>query len=720
MKKSLSILIVLILILATYTAIANQQEKNNIIVDSLVRINIEGNNLKLLNTYEIVSGKPGMYLEYIIPSNEIYFLDENNIDYTVIDENINDYIPSNLRNYHTLEEVEQILQTTAQNYPEITSLYSIGKTFEDRDIWCLEITDNPGVDEDETGVFFMGLHHAREWPTLEICLYIIENLTSNYNVDSAITNLINNRRIWIIPCVNPDGYYYCFDLNNDWRKNRHYFPEYDSYGVDLNRNYQGSSNGDPDGMWGSLGMYHNPGLSLYCGPTPFSEIESQAIKNMFIENDISASISYHTHGELLMWPWGYSGNVQTPDNDYMAEVGTEMAALITQQDGSGTYEPTQSAGLYNFDAAFYLLNEAENIRNIIPRVIPPIINDVSVDDNNYVLSWEQQNPDASPDYYQLQELSNLYLYTDTAASAELLWDLNDFTVTDETSYSADYCYKSHTDDDKVSSMTTKYPLYVEEDMSLSFWCKYNIEEDYDEAMIEVSNDGRLYDVLDTFTGAQNNWVQKQYSLEEYTSESIYIRFRYSTDEGTSYTGFFIDDISPIPEYLNVDTIQEQLTETTYDFSNKPNGIYYYQVKGHNTLGWGDFSTIKKVKVDTNQNQPPSAPTITGTSNGEYDTSYSYTFAAQDPESDEIYYYISWGDEINEGWLGPYPSDTTLTINHTWTEEGEYIIKARAKDTNDNMGEWSTLQVSMPYKHSQTFILRWIYKIITFLQMIGVN
>ena len=101
-------------------------------------------------------------------------------------------------------------------------------------------------------------------------------------------------------------------------------------------------------------------------------------------------------------------------------------------------------------------------------------------------------------------------------------------------------------------------------------------------------------------------------------------------------------------------------------------------------------------------------------------SYSYTFTAQDPESDEIYYYISWGDETNDGWLGPYPSDTTLTLNHTWTEEGEYVIKARAKDTNDNMGEWSTLQISMPYQHSQSFILRWINKIISFLQMIWLN
>ena len=167
--------------------------------------------------------------------------------------------------YHTLAEVYQILNDTALNYPSITSLTNLGTSYEGRNVKCLEISDNPGVDQGEPGVFFMGLHHAREWPTVEICLYIIDQLTSEYGSNSTITNLVNNRRIWIVPVVNPDGYYYDHDQGNDWRKNRRYFPQWGTYGVDLNRNYPGSCNGNIDGAWGSIGtgrIAHDPSDSL--------------------------------------------------------------------------------------------------------------------------------------------------------------------------------------------------------------------------------------------------------------------------------------------------------------------------------------------------------------------------------------------------------------------------------------------------------------------------
>ena len=96
--------------------------------------------------------------------------------------------------------MEDFLNEIRNKYPEITNLYSIGKTYEDRDIWCLEITDNPGVDEEEPGVY-MGLHHAREWPSLEICLYIADILTSNYGLDSEITEIVNNIFLKVNPLI---------------------------------------------------------------------------------------------------------------------------------------------------------------------------------------------------------------------------------------------------------------------------------------------------------------------------------------------------------------------------------------------------------------------------------------------------------------------------------------------------------------------------------------
>jgi len=221
---------------------------NSLSTNVLVRIDTTEEDALMPGEFEIIGINPGKWIDTIIPQSRLFELSNEGLDYSVLIWDVDAYSESVKGMYHTFTEMEGVLQNIANNYPDITSLYSIGTSYEGRDIWCLEISDNPGVDEGEPGVFYMGLHHAREWPTLEICLNIAENLTSNYGSDPDITDVIDNRRLWLVPCVNPDGYHYDHDLGNDWRKNRHYFPEFDTYGVDLNRNYGGSINGN---IWGA-------------------------------------------------------------------------------------------------------------------------------------------------------------------------------------------------------------------------------------------------------------------------------------------------------------------------------------------------------------------------------------------------------------------------------------------------------------------------------------
>jgi|GEM_PF-458930 len=373
--------------------------------------------------------------------------------------------------YHTLAQVETILQNIATTYPSITKLSNLVTTYEGRSIKCLEISDNPGVDEEEPGVVYLGLTHAREWPSVEICLYIAGQLTSQYGVNSTITTLVNSRRIWIVPVVNPDGYHYCHDLGHDWYKNRHKF-DWNTYGVDLNRNYLGSCNGDSWGAWGSSGssftVTHNPDDEEYCGPGPSSEMETQAIQKIFIEHDICASISWHTSGEQVLWPWGYT-IYQTSDNPYLSSVGTQIAQQIKKQYGFGTYTPSQYSSVWystgsledwaygyshyvqgkvtfpflieacsssqpsvnflnqicmeNYDGALYLLQEAEKINNYTARVLPPVIDDLDYDsDGNYTVSWQEQNPEVDPDYFELDELRNFSSSIDNVENdRDMIW-----------------------------------------------------------------------------------------------------------------------------------------------------------------------------------------------------------------------------------------------------------------------------------------------------------
>ena len=78
--------------------------------------------------------------------------------------------------YHTYQESIDAMKAAAKKYPEITQYSVIGKSWENRDIACLKISDNASKDEDEPESIFMGAHHAREWISVEIPLALMDTL----------------------------------------------------------------------------------------------------------------------------------------------------------------------------------------------------------------------------------------------------------------------------------------------------------------------------------------------------------------------------------------------------------------------------------------------------------------------------------------------------------------------------------------------------------------
>jgi len=101
------------------------------------------------------------------------------------------------------------------------------------------------------------------------------------------------------------------------------------------------------------------------------------------------------------------------------------------------------------------------------------------------------------------------------------------------------------------------------------------------------------------------------------------------------------------------------------------------------------------------NEPPNAPTISSETNGEVGEGYWYTFNAVDPDHNPITLYIDWNDSSVEDWFGPYASGEEVTCNHTWNEEGTYIIRAETKDTHDAESDWGYLEVTMPVNQQST-------------------
>lgn len=250
------------------------------------------------------------------------------------------------------EEAVSRLATTYRNYsgtvaeiyaieaahPDIAEVSVIGVTWEGRDIPCVKVSDNVSVDESEPEVLIMGLHHAREWMSVEVPMYFLNNLVDNYGSDPQATWNVNNREIFIVPIVNPDGLVYAQTVG-DWRKNRRDNGD-GSYGVDLNRNYDGAQNGDPNGDWGmGSGTSHTPSNEVYCGPSAFSEPETQAIRDLVLARDFQVTISYHSYGREIYWPWGYSTSVQSPHHATQQAIAEGLAA-------ENGYTPMQSAVAY--------------------------------------------------------------------------------------------------------------------------------------------------------------------------------------------------------------------------------------------------------------------------------------------------------------------------------------------------------------------------------------
>ncbi|UCF32939.1 MAG: zinc carboxypeptidase, partial [Phycisphaerales bacterium] len=225
--------------------------------------------------------------------------------------------------YHDLESTEDILRRIAQTHSDIAVLEIIGYSIENRRIYALRISDDASiVDDEEPAVLIIGCHHAREWISVEVPLFLADYLTDNYRKDGTVTRLINYTEIWIIPVLNPDGFHYSWTTERWWRKNRRDNGD-GTFGVDPNRNY-------PSIDFGGSGTSMDTSSEVYPGTEAFSEPETQAIREL-IEGedgrDFIAAISYHNYSQLVMYPFGYTSE-PTEDADTFESLGMEMTRLI--------------------------------------------------------------------------------------------------------------------------------------------------------------------------------------------------------------------------------------------------------------------------------------------------------------------------------------------------------------------------------------------------------
>jgi carboxypeptidase T len=355
--------------------------------------------------FDVVEYQPS-YMKILVSTQQLSMLENKgySLEYLSLSELFDQSVinKADAGLYHTYAETAAELHQIETTHSTIAKVYTIGKSIQGRDILALKISDNPTVEEiQEPEALYLGCHHAREWISVEIPLCLANYLVNNYGTDPSVKKLVDERQTWIVPIVNPDGLEYSQTVYTMWRKNMRdnngngvFDPSYD--GVDINRNY--------GYKWGydNVGSSPYPSAEDYRGKAAFSEPETQAIASLCVQHHFAVSISFHSYGEVMVYPWGYA-NLDTPDDMLFTDLAAKMAASNgyiygNAKDGAmyntngeatdwmyatnGTFAYTFEVGtafippenqiqqiwLQNKDTSLYLLQVADNPRQIYPTI----------------------------------------------------------------------------------------------------------------------------------------------------------------------------------------------------------------------------------------------------------------------------------------------------------------------------------------------------------------
>lgn len=565
------------------------------------------------------------------------------------------------RDFHSYSQMMTELQNIANTYPDITRLYDLGHSVQGRVLWGLKITDNPDSEENEPEVRICGLHHGNEYMSAELPLNLAFHLVQNYSFNPSITELVDNREIWIIPMVNPDG--------------REAGTRYNAHGIDLNRNYG-----------------YMPESS-----TPYSEPETRAIRDNALQNNFVLSLSFHCSGNIVNYVWNHKTQ-RVPNND--------VVEFLSEQYGSHNgywvvegYDWYQTLGDCN-DFSY-------GCRGDIDWTI-------EVQTSNIPQAWDL-NRDAM---LELIDAANMGL-TGVVTNANNGQPLAATVWVDEAPWPCfadplvgDYhCvllpgtytvhYRANGFEEKTFSVQVNSGdptvLNVALHPSNQFYayqvttCAYYAPSDnYQNNPTEgISLLGPPDDVCASLGVSGSIIVDMADNITDLSNASDFKVFEGdATTDG--YTVFVSTDWDGpwVGLGTGMGTAEFDLADGSVELARYVKIIDDGNGNPSETNPGADIDAIQNLAAE-NANQPPNNPTEpNGPNTGVSNVEYSYTTSTTDPESQQVYYLWSWGD-INSTWLGPFDSGVVTTATHTWSAAGDYTVKVKAKDVLGIESGWSS-------------------------------
>lgn len=208
-------------------------------------------------------------------------------------------------------------------------------TFEGRDMKRVTL-DRTNISNPNT-LFIDGGIHAREWVAPATVTYIMEQMIRYPS--PQVTEWLKSVRVNFMPSINPDGYQYTWDSDRLWRKTRSNYDGNLCYGVDPNRNFELS--------WCGEGTSNSPCSDVYCGPAPYSEVETALVRDEILAaktGPYNAYFTFHSYGQYILYPYGYTNGVYPPNQNELISIGDLYRQVVASVHGMN-YQMGNSADL---------------------------------------------------------------------------------------------------------------------------------------------------------------------------------------------------------------------------------------------------------------------------------------------------------------------------------------------------------------------------------------
>ncbi|MBW8192811.1 fibronectin type III domain-containing protein [Neiella marina] len=325
--------------------------------------------------------------------------------------------------YISYQQTIDFLKQAMGEHPHLIRLQTIGETWEGRPIIMVTMSLDVAYADEKPALLYTGTIHAREWIGIELSIAFIKHVIDNYKVDPKLLDTLSRNTLYMVPCLNPDGFEYSRNHFSFWRKNRRDNGD-GTFGVDLNRNF---------GV--RFKQSNDTSVNTYGGPAPFSEPETRAIKD-FVERhpNITIALDYHSQGNVFFpaHKFNHEAEVEGTDlNVLCANMAREIERVTGRRYGIHRGKPPTnlihgSGREYYYSQGIigtvvevgtrnipdYLINMSQSVDENIPAVLyalksatnyskhaPKRVENFTVENigsNEVTLSWDAET---APDLY---------------------------------------------------------------------------------------------------------------------------------------------------------------------------------------------------------------------------------------------------------------------------------------------------------------------------------